>query len=400
MTYQISTAKENMLIFLLAAINFTHIMDFVVMAPLNPFMKEALSITTAQFGWLLSVYTIAAGVSGLIGFFFIDRYDRRTAILRLYEGFIIANMMCAIAPGYKYFMFARILAGLFGGVLGGLLLSIVGDVIPLERRGKATGIVMAAFSAASALGIPLGLTLAKQYDFHAPFWLLSGISILVYGFLRVQFPSLQQHISTTESVSPTRMLQQMLQQAAVQKGLVFIFFVMMSGMVVVPFISDYMVNNIGVDKSDLLYIYLFGGLATVVTGPLIGKLSDIFGKQRVYLWGAGLSLPVLYFITVLPPMPMVYIFICSTVFFIVFGARFVPAMTLLTSAVAPQLRGRFMSIASSVQQFASALSVVLAASIIENSSTGSLLYFDWVGMIGVGLTLVCMALSFLVKEVS
>ncbi|MFN8416535.1 MAG: MFS transporter [Cytophagaceae bacterium] len=400
MNISLTSKQENLIIFLLAAINFTHIMDFVMMAPLNPFMKDDLSISTSQFGILLSVYTIAAAVSGIIGFFFIDKYDRRTAIFRLYEGFILANLMCAIAPGYKYFMFARILAGLFGGVLGGLVLSVIGDIIPMERRGKAMGIVMAAFSAASALGIPVGLLLAKSFDFHAPFWLLTFLSIGVYAMLKFNFPSITVHMNNPHTKPPIEMFIDMIRTRNIQIGLVFIFFVMMSGMVVVPFVSDYYVFNLGIDKRDILYVYMFGGLATVFSGPMVGRLSDKFGKQKVYLWGAALSLPVLYFVTVFPPVHLGILLVFSTIFFVVFGARFVPAMTILTSTVEPYRRGRFMSIASSVQQLASSCSVLLAASILDNTPTGKLLHFETVGIIAVVLTVLCMIISFRVKEVS
>jgi predicted MFS family arabinose efflux permease len=400
MNISLTSKQENIIIFLLAAINFTHIMDFVMMAPLNPFMKDDLSITTSEFGILLSVYTIAAGVSGIIGFFFIDKYDRRTAVFRLYEGFILANMMCAIAPGYKYFMLARVLAGLFGGILGGLIMSIIGDIIPMERRGKATGIVMAAFSAASALGIPIGLSLAKSFDFHAPFWLLTALSIGVYIALRFNFPSIKIHMNNPHTKPPFEMFFDMIGTRNIQIGLLFIFFVMMSGMIVVPFISDYYVNNLGIDKRDILYVYLFGGLATVFSGPLVGRLSDKIGKQKMYLWGAGLSIPVMYYVTVMPEMPFWLLLIFSTFFFIVFGARFVPAMTMLTSTVEPYRRGRFMSVASSVQQFASASSVLLASFIIANTAKGELLHFETVGIIAVALTILCMIISFRVKEVS
>jgi predicted MFS family arabinose efflux permease len=391
--------KESMLLLLLAAINFTHIMDFVIMAPLNPFLRDELSISTKQFGLLLSSYTLSAALGGIIGAFFIDKFDRRKSLLLLYIGFTLGNFICAIADHYATFMAARILAGGFGGVLGSIIFSIIGDVVPPERRGKATGFVMAAFSAASILGIPAGIYLANHLNWHAPFYLLAGLSILVLLSIWFYMPSITSHIQTGPQSSGQKILA-LFASANVRWALFFMVLLMLAGFTVVPFLSDYLVSNVGIDKGDLGFVYLFGGLATVISSPLTGRLADKFGKQKVFVWGAISSLVPIYIMTHLPPSSYTFTFIMSTLFFIVFGARFVPAIAMITSSVQMYQRGSFMSISSSVQQIGSSIAVGIAGLIVHNTPDGTMQNFGLCGIIACIATLLCIFVSYKIKQVS
>ena len=400
-----STSKpmisEGFLIAMLAAINFTHIMDFVIMAPLSATLKIAMSISTKEFGYLVSIYTFAAAAGALIAFFKIDKYDRRTAIIFVYAGFIVANILCAIAPQYKFFMLARLFAGLFGGVLNVLIMSVIGDVIPMQRRGKATGMVMAAFSAASVIGIPSGLILADLFDYHAPFWLLSILSAIVGITLLLKFPSIQTHMETEGArTPPLEILKEFVTNQNVLRALLFIFLLMIAGFSVVPFISDYLVNNVGLSTKELKYVYLCGGLATVVSSILIGRLTDKLGKVKTFMMAAFVSIIPIASVTVLPPLPLKYVLMFNVVFFMCFGARFVPAMTLMTSCVQPKRRGSFLSISSAIQQLASGVAVMIASFIIVNDAKGALHNFGWVGVVACTATVLSIIVSLRLKEVS
>ena len=394
--------SEGILIAMLAAINFTHIMDFVIMAPLSPFLKESMLISTEQFGYLVSIYTFAAAVGAILAFFNIDKYDRRSAILFLYAGFIVANVLCALAPQYKFFMMARLFAGLFGGVLNVLIMSVIGDVIPMERRGKATGMVMAAFSAASVLGIPSGLILADMYkDYHAPFWLLSGLSMLVGIALVFKFPSIRKHLEYEgPKTPPLEILKSFALDSNIRRALLFMSLLMIAGFTIVPFISDYLVNNVGLNKDELKYVYLCGGLATVFSSILVGRLSDKFGKVKTFVVAGLISIIPIAIVTVLPVMPLVYVLMFNVVFFMCFGARFVPAMTLMTSCVMPHRRGSFLSVSSAVQQMASGIAILIASTIIVNGAKGELYHFGWVGVVACTATVLCIIVSLRIKEVS
>jgi predicted MFS family arabinose efflux permease len=393
--------SEGLLIGMLVAVNFTHIMDFVIMAPLSPFFKRAMSISTEQFGYLVSIYTFAAAVGAVFAFFNVNKYDRRTAMILLYTGFIVANLLCALAPHYKFLMMARMFAGLFGGVLNVLIMTVIGDTIPIERRGKATGMVMSAFAGASVIGIPSGLILAGMFDFHAPFWLLFILSTLVGTFLYFKFPALNTHLEGAKTkADPLEIITEFIQNKNVRNALLFIFLLMVGGFSVVPFISDYLVFNVGLNEDELKYVYLVGGVSTIISSILVGRLTDKLGKVKTFIIAALFSIGPLVFVTVLPPMQLIYVLMFNVLFFMSFGGRFVPAMTLLTTCVEAHRRGNFLSVSSAVQSMGSGVAVLIASSIIDNSANGAMLHFGWVGIVATVATLLSIFFSLRIKEIS
>lgn len=380
--------REGLLIFLLAAIQFTHMIDFVIMMPLGPQLMRVFGISPKEFGLLVSSYTFSAAVAGFLSALIIDRFDRKHALLGLYLGFTVGTLACAMAPTYGLLLAARILSGAFGGVLGAVLLAIIGDAIPEQRRGAATGKVMAAFSVASIAGIPIGLYLASQTSWHAPFYLVAALSfvILLVGFFFL--PTMRGHLTNATKESPFLVIRNILGKQNLQWAMGLTVALTMAGFFVVPFISPYMVANVGFEEAELSYIYLFGGLATVFTSQWAGRLADKYGKKRVFAISALLSILPILVITNLPPVPHYIALIITTFFFIFFGARFVPAMALITSTVEPKLRGSFMSINSSVQQLSAGLGSFAAGFIVKESATGALLHYSWVGFIACAITLV------------
>jgi multidrug resistance protein len=406
--------NEGLLLFILAAINFTHIMDFVIMAPLGPILKEEFHIETKESSFLIAVYALSACLSSFIGTFFIDRFDRKKALMFLYLGFIISNLSCALSNSYHFLAISRIIAGGFGGIIGALVLAMVADAFPYERRGKATGIVMSAFSFASIIGIPIGLYLAANVTWQAPFVMLTVLSsaILLAAFFAL--PSMKGHMRSfpLENNPDKSFLQNKLKKAYdllasilgnpnLRWSLFFMVMVMLAGLTIVPFLSDYTVFNIGLDKkTELPLIYLFGGLATVITNPVIGKLSDKYGKQKMFMISAFLSLAPILVITNMGHHSVWVVLPVSVLFFIFFGGRFVPAMSMVTSSVDPKQRGSFMSINSSLMQLASFTATYGAGLVIQNSPSGELINFNYVGIFACAATLACVAISYRVKKVS
>ncbi|SIT93632.1 MFS transporter [Pontibacter indicus] len=380
--------REGLLIFLLAAIQFTHMMDFVIMMPLGPQLMRVFSISPSKFGLLVSAYTFSAAIAGFVSALFIDRFDRKHALLALYVGFIVGTLGCALAPNYELLLLARVVAGGFGGVLGALVLAVIGDAIPEQRRGAATGRVMAAFSVASIAGIPVGLYLASEMSWHAPFYLLVGLSVVILLVGARFLPPMHGHLTNARRGNPFRALQAMVVQPNLQWAMALTVTLTMAGFLVVPFISPYMVANVGFTERDLSYIYLFGGLATVFTSQWAGRLADRYGKHFIFRWAAILSIIPIVLITNLPPVGMVLALTVSTFFFILFGARFVPAMSLVTSSVEPELRGSFMSINSSVQQLGAGIAAFVSGLIVQETASGTLTHYNWVGIMASVVTLV------------
>lgn len=329
---------ERSLVLILAAVQFTHIMDFMIMMPLGPQLMRVMLISPQQFGLLVSAYTLTAAVAALAVAFYTDRFDRRHTLAFLYVGFVISTLLCAIAPGYWQLLAARAIAGAFGGVAGATVHSIIGDAIPEQRRGAATGMIMSAFALSSIIGVPIGLVLAAHWSWRAPFFLLVAVSALVLVVAWKILPSMRGHIIEGKAHRPLQQMKAVFGDANHLRAFVFMFTLMFAGFSVIPFISPYMVANVGLKESDLPYLYLFGGLATAFSSRYIGKLADRHGKRQIFTLIGLISIVPLLITTNLPPVP-VWMAICASVIFMVFvSGRFVPAMALVISSVRPAAR--------------------------------------------------------------
>lgn len=386
-------SRERIILFTLAAINFAHIMDFMIIMPLGDMLMKVFEITPQQFSLIVSSYTFTAGIFGFIAAFFIDRFDRRSALLFLNGGFVIGTLACALAPGYVLLMIARSLTGAFGGVLGALLLSVVADVVPEERRGQGMGIVMAAFSAASVAGVPFGYFLAEQFSWHAPFLLLAALGLIISWAIWKYIPSLRAHmVKKADRPGIKKVLSNAVSLPNQQLALVFMMMMMLGQFSIIPFIAPYMIRNVGFEGEQITYIYLVGGALTIFTSPLVGRLADKYGKKLVFTVSASLGLIPIFLITHMPPVPVAAALVVTGLFFILSGGRMIPAMAMITSSVKPQNRGSFMSINSSVQQLSSGLASIVAGLIVIDTG-GALERYNYVGYFAIVITIVCILLG-------
>ncbi|HKQ26777.1 MAG TPA: MFS transporter [Burkholderiales bacterium] len=391
---------EVALLFVLAAVQFTHIMDFMIMMPLGPQLMRVMLISPQQFGLLVSAYTLTAAVAALAVAFYTDRFDRRKALLVLYAGFVISTLLCGIAPGYGTLLAARAVAGAFGGVAGATVHSIIGDAIPEQRRGAATGMIMSAFALSSIIGVPIGLFLAAHFSWRAPFLFLVVVSTLVLILTWRILPPMRSHIVEGQSHRPLDQMKAVLGTANHLRAFVFMFALMFAGFSVIPFISPYMVANVGLKETDLPYLYFFGGIATAFSSRYIGKLADRHGKRQIFTTIGLISIAPLLITTNLPPVPVWVAIVASVIFMVFVSGRFVPAMALVISSVEPRLRGGFMSINSAIQQLGLGAASLLAGTIIGHGAGGTLTRYWLVGFIAVGATLLAIALAWRVKPVA
>lgn len=393
--------SERLLLLTLAAIQFTHILDFMIIMPLGPQLMRFFGIGSQQFSLLVSAYTIAAGILGFGAAFIVDRFDRKKVLTVAYTGFIAGTSACAIAPTYGLLLVSRVLAGAFGGMLVSLVFSIIGDIIPEKRRGRATGMVMAGFSIASVLGVPAGLWMAAQFGWHASFLGLAAISLLVLAGITRWVPALNGHLNTSAApMSPLETITTVLANANQRRALVLTTVMMLGHFTIIPFISPYMVANVGFTEAQLAYIYFFGGCVTFFTAPAVGRLADRFGKPQIFSLFILLSLAPIFIITHLGRTALPVVLLITTIFFIVSNGRFVPAMALITSTVPPQTRGSFMSFNSCVQQLSAGLASFIAGIIISSSPTGQLQHFDYVGYLAIGTSILCLWLVRRIRTVS
>jgi MFS transporter, DHA1 family, inner membrane transport protein len=391
--------KEKLIIFLLACINFTHIMDFMIIMPLGPQLMRLFQITPQEFGLLVSAYTFSAGISGFLAAFFVDKFDRKQVLLFGYIGFVVGTFACGFAPTYAFLMVARIVAGAFGGLIGAQVFSIIGDLIPYERRGSAMGNMSAAFSVASVVGIPFGLYIATELSWHAPFLFVASLGAIIVPFVYQIFPKMTAHIEQKTISQPFAVIENIIKDRNQQIGLLFGTMLMLGHFSIIPFISPYMVANVGFSEKELTYIYFVGGVLTFFSSPLIGKLSDKYGKHRLFTLMGVLALLPIFLITNMPRVPIPYALVATALFFVFASSRFIPANAMITSLVSPQQRGGFMSISSSVQQLASGFASFAAGLVITKSATGELQNYEYVGYASILVSIVCIFIAQMLKPV-
>jgi predicted MFS family arabinose efflux permease len=392
--------KEKALLFTLAVIQFSHITDFMILMPLGPQLMDAFSIKPAQFALLVSTYTISAGISGFVGAFFIDRFDRRKALIITASGFALGTLLCSFSYSYEMLLATRSFTGMFGGVLGALILAIIGDAIPNERRAGAMGMVMAAFSAASVFGVPAGLFLASISDWHLPFLILGIIASLTLIPIIRFIPQMTRHIDKcADNPTPLEIIQKVTSNGNQMKALLFGMIIMFSHFTIIPFISPYMVANVGFTEQQITYIYLIGGGLTIFTAPLIGRLADRHGRVKVFtIVVLAASIPV-YFMTTLGETPVALMLVVTSLFFIFGSGRFIPSTAMITSSVLPQNRGSFMSFNSASRQLANGIAAYLGGLIIAEGPNGELINYDYVGYFAIGMGLISILLSRKIKSV-
>ena len=390
---------ELLLLLTLAGMQFTNILDFMIMMPLAPQLMRLFDIGPQEFGFLVSAYTFAAAASGFVAAFWIDRFDRKRALLAMYTGFIVATALCGIAPNYVLLVAARLVAGVFGGVIGALVLTIVADVVPYARRARGTALVSAAFSLAAVMGVPLGLWIAAHYSWRAPFLVLAALSMVAWIVAWRVVPPIDAHLRGGERRHPVAQLHAIFGVRNHRRAFAFMIALMTSVFMVVPFIAAYNVANVGLAETDLPYIYFAGGLTTLFTAQVIGHLADRYGKKRMFTVVAFLSLIPIMVTTHLPPVPLAWVIAVTVMFFVFVPGRFGPAMALVTGSVSPRLRGSFMSFNASVQQLGSGVATFVGGLIIGRAADGTLTGYDRAGWLSAGFTLLAVWLAWRIQVV-
>ena len=374
------TKGQQVLLVVLAAINFSHIMDFMILMPLAPQLMRSLNVSPSGFSLLVASYSLAAGLASFSGTFIVDKFPRKRMLLLCYGGFTIGTLLCGMANSFTFLLAARVLTGFLGGIIGSQVLSLIADSFPPQQRGRANGIVMAGFSAASVLGVPTGLYIGTLFGWQASFLAIGAFALLVFVAAVKSLPKGLRHlVASKNNAGNFKLLREILNYPQHRMALVFTLLVSFSHFTIIPFLSPYMVANVGFREMDLSYIYMIGGGITLFTGPYIGKLADRFGPAKMFV-----ILIVIAFIPqlVISNLPKVSIWIAlffTSLFFIFSGGRFIPSQTLTVNSIEPRYRGGFMSLNSALMQFSSGLASFLAGKVVNRLADGSLLHYDLLG---------------------
>jgi predicted MFS family arabinose efflux permease len=392
---------QSFLVALLAFVQFTIILDFIIMSPLGAILMPALNITAAQFGFAVSAYAFSAGISGVLAAGFADRFDRKRLLLFFYVGFTAGTTLCALAPNYHLLLLGRIVTGLFGGVVGSVVLAIITDLFPLHLRGRVMGFVQTAFAASQVLGIPIGLFLANRWNWHVSFGAIVGLAIAVTAAVLLLMRPVNEHLRLKQDRNAFGHLIATVSEPNYALAFGVTTLLATGGYMLMPFGSAYTVHNLGIDIEHLPTIYLVSGLFGIFTGPLVGRASDAFGKFPTFMFGTAMSIVMVLIYTHLGQVTLTVAIIVNVLMFIGIFSRMIPSQALISAIPAPHQRGSFSAISASLQQLSGGLGSVFAAAIITQNADGSLRHFDRLGYIVVGTAVVALtAMYFVQKQVA
>lgn len=389
-----TTRSERAVVFLVGAVQFINILDFMMVMPLGPYFVEALGIPASSMGIVAGAYTGSAAIAGLVGSTFLDRFDRRPALGVAMLGLVLGTAAGGFATGLSMMLAARVVAGMFGGPATSIAMSIIADVVPPERRGKALGAVMGAFSVSSIAGVPAGLWLARHGGWRTPFFAVSGLGLVVCAAAIFLLPSLKLHLASRDEHPPYA---DMLRRPTVLLSYAMTAVTMTSVFIVVPNISPFLVFNVGYPYDRLELLYMAGGLVSIVVLRIAGGLVDRIGSVPVATFGTAgfVAVMVLGFVFSLPAIPIVLMFVgfmMSTSF------RNVAYNQIATRVPSSAERARFMSLQSAVQHLASAMAGVAASRILTTEPSGKLLGMPSLAWISITLGVLCPAIMLLIDR--
>ncbi|PWU17157.1 MAG: MFS transporter [Bdellovibrio sp.] len=388
------TPYQKIVVAILAFMQFTVILDFMVLSPLGATLMPALKITPTQFGSVVSIYALSAGISGFLAAGFADRFDRKKLLLFFYVGFIAGTMLCALASTFEFLLVARMVTGIFGGVIGSIVFAITTDLFEFEHRGRVLGIIQTSFSASQILGIPFGLWLTNRLNWHAPFWMIVGVGalagVVVFSFVK----PIDAHLKFRIDKKPLHHLMVTMTNQNYLKAFATTALLATGGFMLMPFGSAFSVNNMKIDINDLPSIYLITGLSSMFMGPFLGRISDAVGKYHVFLFGSILTMTMVFIYTTRGVTPLYTVMAINVLLFTGVSARMISSSALVSAIPSRENRGSFMSVSSSIQQLSGGLASLLAGFIVSENPDGSLHNFEMLGYVVNGasvITLVMMA---------
>ncbi len=389
---------QSRMVALLAFVQFTIIVDFTIMSPLGAIIMPALNITAPQFGVAVSAYAFSAGISGILAAGFADRFDRKRLLLFFYVGFTLGTTLCAFAPNYHVLLLGRIVTGLFGGVMGAVVLAIITDLFPLQLRGRVMGFVQTAFAASQVLGIPAGLFLSNHWTWHVSFGALVGLSIAGMVAVLTLMRPVNEHLRLKQDSNAFRHLIATVGQPRYTLAFAVTTLLATGGFMLMPFGSAYTVYNLGIDIVHLPTIYLVSGLFSIFTGPLVGRASDAFGKFPTFVFGSAVSIVMVLIYTHLGRVTLTTAIVVNVLMFVGIFSRMIPSQALISAIPEPSQRGSFSAVSASLQQLSGGLGSVLAAAIIAQNTDGSLRHFGRVGYIVVATSIMSLTLMYFVQR--
>ena len=392
------TKYQAFIIAILAIVQFTVILDFMVLSPLGAQLMEELKISTSQFGWVVSAYAFSAGGAGIIAAGFADRFDRKKLLLFFYTGFIFGTLLCAIAPSYQFLLMARIVTGLFGGVLGSVSFAIITDLFKLEVRGRVMGFVQMAFAASQILGIPVGLVLANNFGWHSPFWMIVVFSILVCVSLIMYMKPIDAHLELKNDRNAFQHLAKTISNTTHIRAFLATVLLATGGFMLMPFGSAFSIHNLGLTMKQLPILYGITGVSSILFGPLLGKLADRIGKFNLFFIGTTISMAMVAIYTHLQITPLWVVTALNIILFVGISSRMISSSALISAIPQPQDRGAFMAINSAIQQLSGGVAAALAGIIVVKTESGYLEHYPELGYVVMVSMVIALVMMYVVDR--
>lgn len=374
----------------LALIQFCVILDFMVLAPLGTFVMKDLHLAPSQFAIVVSAYAISAFVSALLTAGFADKFDRKKLLVFFFSGFIIGTLFCAMSTNYYGLLGARIFTGLFGGVMSSISFAIITDIFEVDKRGRIMGFIQMAFGVSQIVGIPLGLMLTNWVNWHLPFYAIVGFAILVLAFVLIFMKPITAHLAIKSEANAFQHLMKTVQNKRYVTGFLATTLLATGGFMLMPFGSDFAVQNLKLTTDELPWMYILTGVFTFISGPLAGIISDKFGRMKLFVSGTFISICIVLIYTQLGASPLWLVILLNVILFMGIQARIVPAQAMMTAVPSPQDRGAFMSINSAVQQLSGGISSFVAGLIVYKSANGEIQNYPILGFVVTGTMIVAM----------
>ncbi|HOZ87556.1 MAG TPA: MFS transporter [Bacteroidia bacterium] len=381
------------MVVILSLLQFTVILDFMVLSPLGTILMKTMKMQPHQFGSVVSAYAFSAGISGILAAGFADKFDRKKLLMFFYVGFILGTLFCGLANSYETLLAARIFTGVFGGVIGSISMAIVTDVFSLQQRGRVMSFIQMAFAGSQILGLPIGLFLATRFNWHMTFFMIVGLTVLVGIAVMLKMKPLTEHLKLQTQSNPLLHLWNTVQKRDYRIGFMATALLSMGGFMLMPFTTDFIVNNVKISLEDLPTIQVFTGISSMIVMIIIGRVTDRINKMTLFIGGSVVASIMVVIYTNMGPSPMWLVILINMVLFMGIMGRVVPA-TALSSAV-PEMsdRGAYMSVNASLQQMAGGFAAIFAGFIVvKQGEDAPLQNFDVLGYVMLGFIFLCIYL--------